>query len=77
MDALRGADRLLACRVLSERYAACVKTALVRDVALNLDVNAPTRKCGALFADLQDHCGEHFRSGELVGAPGAAAARAR
>ena len=76
MDKLHGDDLLVACRVVHARYAACVKTALVRDVALRLDAGAPTRKCGGLFADLTDFCGEHFRSGALVGAGAGAAAAA-
>lgn len=66
METLRGSDHLLACRVLCDRYKQCVKGSFVHDVLEKMDPSAPTRKCGVLFADLQDHCGEHFRSGAIV-----------
>ena len=64
MENLRGADLLLACRVLSDRYKQCVKGSIVHDVLEKMDASAPTRKCGGLFADLQDYCGD--RNGAIV-----------
>jgi hypothetical protein len=75
MESLQGADHLLACRVLHDRYSQCIKGSLLSDVLGGVDVGAPTRKCGGFFVDLQDHCGEHFRSGALVSPPPASAAR--
>jgi hypothetical protein len=84
MDALRGDDLRLACRVVHAKYKQCVKDSLVRDVVKELDPTAPARKCGALFADLSEYCSEYLRSGELqtgsavgggAGAGGAAGAR--
>ncbi len=74
MDALRGEDLRVACRVVHSKYKQCVKDSLVRDVVKQLDPGAPARKCGALFADLSEYCSEFLRSGELQteGAAGAA-----
>jgi hypothetical protein len=66
MDKLSGSDLLLACRVTRQRYAACMQASFTRDVLAQGDAAAPTRKCGSLFATLQDFCAEHVRSGELV-----------
>jgi hypothetical protein len=66
MESLSAADRALACRVLHERYKACVKETLKRDVLAELDLDAPTRKCAPLFAELTTFCTDHLQSGALA-----------
>jgi hypothetical protein len=70
MDRLSGDDLRVACRVVFERYKACVKTSLLKDVVEGLDPTGPNRRCGPLFADITDYCSEHVRSGELLGVTG-------
>lgn len=65
MEKLNGEDLRLACRVVHEKYKRCIKEAMVNDVLGNVDPNAPTRKCGSLFADLSEFCSEYLRTGEL------------
>lgn len=65
MDKLSGDELKLACKVIHERYKKCVQTSFSKDLLGSLDATAPTRKCGALFADLQEFCTEYIRSGEL------------
>ena len=74
MDRLRGDELALACRVVADRYKACVKSAML-DVLASGDVDAPTKRCGALFSDLTAHCAEVLRtqSGGAAAAAGAAA----
>jgi hypothetical protein len=72
MDQLRGDDLRLACRIVHDRYKQCVRAAVMTDVLGNLDVTAPTKKCGHLFAELSEHCAPFLRAGELQ-APAAAA----
>lgn len=60
MDKLKGEQLKLACSVKMQTYKACMKTAVTNDLILGLDVNAPTRKCGATFAELQEFCSEHL-----------------
>jgi hypothetical protein len=67
MERLSGDDLRLACRVTHEKYKQCVKAALVKDVVGNVDPSAPARKCGGMFADLTEYCGEFLRTGELQG----------
>jgi hypothetical protein len=57
MEKLSGEDLKLACKVYVQRYKTCMKEALVKDVIQSIDVTAPTRKCGHLYADLTDYCG--------------------
>jgi hypothetical protein len=62
MERLSPSDRQLACEVLQSRYKACVKQSLVNDVLGAIDMDAPTRKCGHLFAELTAHCAELIRA---------------
>lgn len=65
MEKLKGDDLKVACTVVHERYTRCISETITKDVLGNLDMGAANRKCGALFADLTDFCGEFLRSGEL------------
>jgi hypothetical protein len=65
MDKLQGEDLRLACRVVHDRYKQCMRSSLMNDVLVKLDVSAPTAKCGHLFADLSEHCAPFLRAGEL------------
>lgn len=56
MERLTAEQKVLACKVLRDKYSRCIKTSLVQDVLGAGDAGAPTRKCGAMFADLSEHC---------------------
>lgn len=75
MENLSAADKAIVCQVLQERYKACVKDTLKKDVLAELDLDAPTRKCAPLFAELTTHCEALLQSGALAvgGKPTAAA----
>lgn len=75
MDKLSSADLKLACSVLEERYKACVKKSIISDVLQTADFSAPTRKCGHMFTDITEHCGELIRSGALRQVAGSAGKR--
>jgi hypothetical protein len=66
MERLKGEDLRAACVVKHELYSKCIATSLAKDVMGRLDVGAPTKKCGALFADINDYCAEYLRTGELL-----------
>ncbi len=65
MDRLTGEDLRAACVVKHELYGKCISESIAKDVVGRLDVGAPTKKCGALFADLNDYCAQWLRTGEL------------
>lgn len=65
MESLKGHELKLACSVLHDRYKACVATSMVKDVLASADVNALSRKCAPLFADLTEFCSDMLRKGEL------------
>jgi hypothetical protein len=75
MERLTGQELTLACGVMQERYKRCVKDTMVKEVLATADATAVTRKCGSLFAELSDFCGEHLRSGGGHPAQPAAAQR--
>ena len=56
MDKLSGDDLKMACKVMEQRYKACIKESLVYDVLANVDAEGPARKCGSLFATIKLHC---------------------
>lgn len=56
MDKLSGEDLKIACKVLEQRYKACIKESLVYDVLSNVDTDGPSRKCGGLYATIKLHC---------------------
>jgi hypothetical protein len=58
------------CATIQEQYKACIGRSVVNDVAGKLDVEAPTRKCGGLYAALIKHCSEDLARGNLARAPG-------
>lgn len=65
-DAAANDDKLRRiCSVLHDRYKSCISAALPR-VVTNADVNAPTRMCGPLYAQMTELCAEYLRTGELA-----------
>ncbi len=54
-DSLSSSDRVAVCSHLERRYNACLSHHFSHGV-MEGDVNAVTRNCGALFADLSERC---------------------
>ena len=73
MDRLTSAQKQLACKVLLDRYSRCIKASLVQDVLGAGDAAAPSRKCGAMFADLGEHCSAFMPGGAPAAEPEAGA----
>lgn len=63
LDKLTGEERTRVCSILYERYGACVTRHAARSV-LSLDPDLVPAKCGALYADLAEHCVDVLRRGE-------------
>jgi hypothetical protein len=76
MEKLSGEQLRLACGVMQERYKRCVKDTLVKEVLSSADATAVTRKCGSMFAELTDFCGDFLRTGDLAGPAGRPSATA-
>lgn len=74
MDRLSGDDLKRTCSVLEQRYRACVKESLVKDVLANADINALNPRCTSLYAQIKLYCLEALpgmKTGTDQGAEGA------
>ena len=66
MDSLSGAELLLACTVLQERYKACVQRTVAGMLKLG-DTDTVESKCRDVWAELSsEKCAALIRSGELT-----------
>lgn len=70
-ESLSADDRLAVCAHLERRYNACLMHHFSRGV-LSGDVNAVTRNCGALFADLSERCVRVLGEARVGAAPAGA-----